>query len=613
MSKWEKYKVTLNAPSSNRWSKYQLHAAPGDLEVFGKATGKGISTLADLPKLPVFAADYFANQAIERPSYPGMSPTDIYDDPLEGYQKPQLNMASHIPGSSELRRGIKNTTGVDLEPNPSNARQRILANAGEFGGSLLGGGALGAAAKVGKVGKSLLGRFSSPMDAAKQYGVGLGVGGTSGALQEEGVNPLVADLTASFFAPFGAKKAANFAKAPVESTLNAGNSLIGLNSKNHFNLPAAQAARDLGIDLPADALTDAKLAALGNEYLKKLPVAGDRLRDKYLNAEKQSFKALNDIFDRVGQKESPEVMSKINRLYDERTKLLPKDAQIAPTNLNKALDSIKINSATLSPSEKDLLVRIKEIKNDIAPTGQLETKFGKINVPLQPYPVERLVDTKRSLNSIIKWDTDEGVKNLLRKVQKGIVGDIEEYGATNPEWYKKFKEADQEFGKVARREKLENFIGKASLNPATESLSYNPLSRTINAPANQKKLQNLAHDPEIYKDIKKLGEVAKALSIKSKNIPNPSGTASTAAAGALLGWLAKTDPLLGGLAIGGGAGVYQLLTNKKFVDLAIKNAEKGATLKDYSALEKMIKDRTGLTLPLFMREVERLQQEGGNQ
>ena len=214
-----------------------------------------------------------------------------------------------------------------------------------------------------------------------------------------------------------------------------------------------------------------------------------------------------------------------------------------------------------------------------------------IKLPLQEYDVNKLVGTKKSLNSIIKWDTDAGVKNQLKKIQKAISRDIQEYGKSNPEWYDAFKEADKLYGNVAKREKLENILGHKATNYATESLSYNALAKAINNPKNSVSIRKQL-TPEVFKKIQKLGTVAKAMAIKSKNIPNPSGTATTGGITAAIFGLFY-DPITTATLLGGGYGATKLLTDKKFLDLALKLAENPNNLATTTALNHRIKEITG--------------------
>ena len=480
-----------------------------------------------------------------------------------------------------------------MKPRENDSLGNILYKAGEFGGAtaslpLPTGASLNAAGSaIRGGGKSLLTRF------AKDIGTGSSIGAGSGVMQEAGVDPLVSDLISSVATPTAIVKGKsllnNFTK-PKETLAKIPMKLMGL-TPGSMNIEAAKAARDLGIDLPAAAVTDSKLTALVDQYLGKAPIFGNKLKNKYLLAEEQTQKALSDIFDEIGPPRTPEVEGQIAGRYNKVATSLPLEAKVLPVNLKKAIDDIKINTAILSPDEKSLLQSLETIKNEIEPASKIVSQYGLIKLPLQEYDVNKLVGTKKSLNSIIKWDTDAGVKNQLKKIQKAISQDIKEYGKTNPEWYDAFKEADKLYGDVAKRERLENILGRKATNYATDSLSYNALAKSINDPKNTESIKKQL-TPDVFKKIQKLGTVAKAMAIKSKNIPNPSGTATTGGISAAIFGLFY-DPITTAKLLGGGYGASRLLTDKKFLDLALKLAENPNNLATTTALNHRITELTG--------------------
>jgi len=473
-----------------------------------------------------------------------------------------------------------------MKPNKNDSLGNILYHAGEFGGGVGSFPILpGRAASSGA--KSLFSRFG------KDIGAGTAIGAGSGVLQEGGINPLVADVASSVVTPtLKPQNLLNVFKKTGETAAKVPMKIMGLSPKG-LNIEAARAARDLNIDLPAATLTNSKLTGLADQYVGKAPIFGEMIGKKYANAEAQTKKALEKIYNEVGPKETPEVEALISKLYKERTESLPKGANVKPKHLKEAIDNIKIDSALLSSDEKSLLDALATLRNEIEPQSKLVSQFGQIKIPLQEFDVNKLIGTKTSLNNIIKWGKDEGVKNQLRSVQHAITKDIAEYGKMNPEWYKTFKKADKLYGDVAKREKLESLLGHKSTNYATEDLSYNALAKAINNPKNAESIKKQL-TPETFEKIQKLGTVAKAMAIKNKNIPNPSGTATTAAVSAVIYGLAS-NPLKTIPTVAAGYGLTKLLTDKKFLDLALKYAENPSkpNLLTTTALNKRIQDITG--------------------
>ena len=607
MSKWEKYKIQESSSPENRWDKYRVQKPQealqtpsvtpqqSNLEIGAKSVASGLLSNFDIPQtVATFALnpEYgLYGQGRKFFNYFKGKPHTPLSGPLQSLPE---NMASN-----KVKGAIKQYSDVDLTPKPMTGSQNILSHAGEFAGGL---GPFG-----------LLNKGKGALNAIKAIGkstaMGGAIGGVSGGLQEAGVDPLVADIGSSLVTP-GAinavrpKNLLNMAKQTSEAPANITRRLMGLDPQN-LNIKAAQAARDLDIDLPAAALTEAKSTALADQYVGKTPFFGDQLAKKYTTAEQQTKDALGKIYEEIGPKKTPEIESKIAKLYDVRAKSLPKGAVVTPNHLENAIDNIKINTAILSPDEKSLLQSLETIKKEIKPESNLLTPFGKIKMPLQEISVDKLVGTKKSLNQLIKWDTDEGIKNQLRSIQKAVAKDIEVYGKTNPKWYKSFKEADDLFSKVAKREKLETQIS-GSINPSTNDLSYASLSKRIHEPRQLAKIKKQV-TPEVFNKIEKLGTVARAMAIKNRSIPNPSGTATTTAVlGAITGSIYAPISTLGATVATKAA--TELLTNKKFLDAALKYAE-NPNLVTAIPVKKSIKDITGYSATTLTREINRTREE----
>ncbi len=584
MSKYDRYRVQAKTEApSTKYAKYKITSEPQETPSFLDRVGQyGKGLLSGFTRSGLEEAGNQSSHGVMEVGPGIVSPVS------------ESSALANIP-----QKGVEALES--LRPKENDNIGNILHHAGEFGGGV----ASFPLSPTGAGSASLLSKFG------KQLGTGSAIGGTSGVLQNNGVDPLQADILSSIALPSGV----GLAKAHAASSGNLlrnfteklPTKVLGLSPKS-LNVEAAQAARDLGVDLPAAVLTDSKLTGLANEYIKKTPYFGNKLDQKYFNAEEQIKKSLEDIYNKTGPAKTPEIEEQILRQYDNVAKTLPKEATVTPTNLKKAIDEIKVNTAILSPDEKKLLDSLETIKHEIEPTSKIVSQYGPIKLPLQELNVDKLIGTKRSLNNIIKWDTDEGVKNQLRNLQKGISKDIAEYGKTNPQWYKTFKEADKLYADVAKREKLEGLLTNKSLNQATDNLSYNALSKTINEPKNLSLIKRQV-DPETFEKIKKLGTVAQALTIKSKNISNPSGTAlTTANIAALLNGI--YNPVQGLATVGGYQLATKLLTDKKFVDLALKFAEneaKGGKTNPMGtmALNKRIKDITGYSAVSLQRELER--------
>ncbi len=105
---------------------------------------------------------------------------------------------SRMPNSQEIQGYLEDKSGLDLEPHPIGEAQRIASHGAEFAGGF---GPFGLASKGNLALKGI--------GAAKQAGVGAGIGATSGVAQEMGANPLAADMLASVAVPSALTKGKN--------------------------------------------------------------------------------------------------------------------------------------------------------------------------------------------------------------------------------------------------------------------------------------------------------------------------------------------------------------------------------------------------------------------
>lgn len=596
MSKWDKYRIDDTKPV-NRWDKYKISPVvekQGDSwpSLIGKAALKGFSSIADIPKLVGQGVEGFLNAGHKMKGAPvgmygmGIKP-NVAKPNIEIIENaPQTNYADYIPSSEDLRSGINKYTGIDLEPRPTSPAQNVVSTGIDFGSAMLPWNLGGKA--------SLPTKFKN---AAKAFKEATAVGLGSGALQESGVNPLAADVISSVATPN--VRVPSF-KSVKESPKRLAMGVMGL-GPNKFNLKAAQAARDLDINLPAAALTDSTLTGLADQAIAKTPIFGNVLKDKYNKVQDKTHEHLEKIYNEVGPIRTPEVSKKITDLYELEKKALPKEAFTIPTSTAKKINDINDSfyASFSSEGRAKLKKYIKKIKEDLDPN--ITSNYGNVKIPLQPYDVRKLIDSKIMINDIVNHDVKGEALNRLMEINHAISDDLARYGQTNPDWYKKFKEADKFFASVARREKTEKLLRNQATIGDPEELSYATLNRTIND-NNTARLLRKNTPPETFEKIKKLGIVSKAMVQKNRRIPNPSGTATTAASLALLsGMFVDPSALISGTgAVGLGASYLstRLLTDKKFLDLALHYAETQGKdkLATTMKLNKRAKEITGYTL-----------------
>jgi hypothetical protein len=507
-----------------------------------------------------------------------------------------------IPSATEaIDQGIDTATG-GYTTTPED--QKYINEGLKTGASFLTGGGLAKTAQGGlaKLG-SMIGN-TSPLQAA-------------GAAAMGGTTPYLADQGASTGEALGGGLAANLAVTGAPALAKGAGGLaargalsaVGL-GKNKLNLEAAKAAQGLDIALPKAAASEGKAIALADQFLSKTPVASGVMSKRYSDMADKVMKELDKAYDSALPKaELAGVEEKIRQLYLNARESLPSEAQIVPSNVTSVTEQVKAElakSASLSAGEKKVLSIIQDY----------EDKFVPMGIKRIPSPVEDLVASQDSLGKVVDWkDTnvnwqkEKKAAGMVKRLYNAISNDLEQYGKTNPEWYNYQKEADKLFTKLSRRKELEDMLGAVE-NTATGEMSYNSLSKILNDEQNRARLQKIT-DPETFDRLDKLSKVARAMAIKNKNIPNPSGTAVTQKTfdliSILTGASAVVAPEKTALAVIGGSGLAHLLTDKKTLDLAIKFAE---TPININAVEfgKRMKQITGYTPVTALREAGKLEQ-----
>lgn len=508
-----------------------------------------------------------------------------------------------IPSATEaIDQGIDTVTG-GYTTTPED--QKYINEGIKTGASFLTGGGIGKTAQggVAKLG-NMIGN-TSPLQAA-------------GAAAMSGTTSYLADQGASTGEAIGGGLAANLAVNAAPTLAKGAGGLAGRAAltavglgKNKLNLEAAKAAQGLDIALPKAAASEGKAIALADQFLSKTPVAGDLMQQRHLAMGNKVLKELDKAYDSALPKaELAGVEDRISQLYSNAKELLPSNAQIVPKNVTSVTEQVKAElakSASLSAGEKKVLSIVKNY----------EDKFVPMGIKRIPSPIEDLVASQDSLGKLINWkDTtinwpkEKKARGMQTRLYNSISNDLAEYGKINPEWYKFHKEADKLHSKKETRKELESMLGEAK-NPATDELSYNSLSKILNDENNRARLQKIT-SPEIFERLNKLSKVARAMAVKNKNIPNPSGTAATTQTFNLLSFLtgygAAKDRVKTGLILTLGTGTAHLLTDKKSLDAAIRFAENPS---NFNAVEfgKSMKQITGYTPVTLLREAQKLEQK----
>lgn len=209
-------------------------------EVIGKSALKGLTSLADIPKLAGNLTEGAVNLGRRFKGIEWVPSDEGPGEVIKFKTNPdarQTHYSDYIPDSEDARKALNKYYGIDLEPHPS-PDQEGASHVAEFTGALANPYIwANRAASLGK----------NAMNLAKSAGTGASIGATSVGLQEAGVNPLVADVGSSLAFPSGAA----LAQAGTKNLLNKF-------STNHKNLVAEQK------------LTNALKARIGEDNLQNV-------------------------------------------------------------------------------------------------------------------------------------------------------------------------------------------------------------------------------------------------------------------------------------------------------------------------------------------------------
>lgn len=148
----------------------------------------------------------------------------------------------------------------------------------------------------------------------------------------------------------------------------------------------------------------------------------------------------------------------VSSLYKEADELLPKTAKVSTKNLSEGLRNLEDNfqKGGSVPSKTKAIQKVKEIRDSIS-KGNIE--------------VEELTSFKRNINELRsglyeEFKTDKSgmrsARRNLNDVSHLIDSTLEEYGKTNPAWWKKYSDANEGFGAIAESKKVSNFIGRVT-------------------------------------------------------------------------------------------------------------------------------------------------------
>jgi hypothetical protein len=439
--KYAKYRIDQQelSPNVDRWEKYKVVPAQSNLELFAKSAANGVVSLADLPQTALSAVEWLQNNAQRVKSPIG--------EPVE-----ESNFFSELPlASSKIKGALKDYAGLDIEPKPNGSSQRVLAHAGDFAG---GGGIFGMFAKAKKL-----------REMAKLAGGGAGVGAISGELQEEGMNPLIADLGTAVASPFavaGGKNLLNKFSNSHKQSIAKGKVANALKDQiGDENLPAIIANIDnykkqiLPIDLQ---LTTAEIAQ--DPSLSKL------YRTQSNSPALSSASAQNDAkllaaIEGIGETGLPEsVRGEAVRapFVDKYDKVRAERSEVT----KPLYDKLKALEEGINPiTARELLAKELEVASpgNAAALKRYSTHLGEEGATLRPIQIE---NTIQELGDKVNAYARTGENNAARRYRE-IKDAYEADLATSPvglNHREEYRKLSQPINEIETSSLLNNFVKK---------------------------------------------------------------------------------------------------------------------------------------------------------
>jgi hypothetical protein len=424
-------------------------------ELIGKSALKGFTSLADLPRLIGEGVEGTVNLARR---------TELEDAPNSyipyrfktNPETPQTDYSRFIPSTEDVRSGIKKYAGIDLEPRPETAAQRVFSHGAEFAGGM---GLFGGATKAANLARK-------GINAAKAAGSGAVIGTTSGALQEGGMNPLVADIGTALTLPLasaGTKNLLNKFSPSHRNILNEQKVANALKTRiGEENIPTVleniqqykrqkkpinlqpttpELAQDVGLSqlyrtqsdlgsIPAQyAKNDVKLREaltnLGTTGLEE-SAKGEALRQPFIKRFAKKKERRSKLVEPL-YKELEDIQTGINPVAARD--LLTKELEVAsPGNqaqLNKYLKSLNRNGISEAELKriKDLRTELKNIDvtyKDLSPNAiaqlkaPLQQELAEVESLLYPRPIQ-IENTIQELGDKVNALSRTGESNAARR------------------------------------------------------------------------------------------------------------------------------------------------------------------------------------------------------
>ena len=378
----------------------------------------------------------------------------------------------NIPDKHDLDKNIRQATNNRLEP--TTPSERMLKGGLGLIGDIVGipGGAQAA--------------FGTPI---RKAGTAALVGVSQG-LEEAGVDPLfalVAGIGADLLLRGGVGLANIAGKAARNGVKAATGELAGRTARltpEQVRTSVVEAGERLGInrgEIPLSAQLNSPAVHGVEKMLRESSLSGRHLENQLANVETKTRTAFNEVANQISHRQSllPGVLAEeaitqlrnveenANRaytnMYTEAERLLPANAVaeqgIGRTILNHVDDLIaRVGRGAGTPAKDAIRNRLIRLSND------WRQRFSNGSIPIR-----ELIELKKDLNQIIKYEVRGGADKLLNPLINMSRNAVQRYGRGNQPFAFRFNEAERMFGESARNFRKNNAVSSLldTQNPQT--------------------------------------------------------------------------------------------------------------------------------------------------
>lgn len=413
---------------------------------------------------------------------------ELYDSLLDQIKNPEKAKQFVKTADIGARPLLEKTTGLDLQPEGVFEKgANILGNVAGFPG--------GIATAFGSIPK-----------AAGTAALAL----TTPTLEESGVNPwlalgggIVADVLTRGGIGLGKKVSGAISKGIPQAAGTLAGKAAKL-SPDQVKQGIIEAGERIGIsqgEIPLSAQLSSPVVQGVETKLRESSLAGRSLEKQLGNVESKVKTAFEDIANNISNRQgmlpnavAEEAITQLKDIeqkstqvyqsfYNQATKNLPKEAA-SKSSIGKGIINhlqeqvVKLGQGAGTPAKDAIRGRMERLLKD------WKGRFPDGNIPISD-----LIELKKDLNQIIKYEVKGGVDKMLTPLSHMTKNAIQEYGrSSNKPFLNRFNEAEKHFSDSAQ---------KFRKNNAVESLLKTQ---------NPEQILNKMRNVKTYRELKKLFE-----------------------------------------------------------------------------------------------------------